>query len=333
MKECKYYQVFADYIIHHKKALLCFMTFVLITLIIFYFYQIPAEPILYAAVLCSFIGIVFVIVDSFRYYQKHQKLSDLNHVAMLSLEQLPEAKNLLEEDYQHLLHTLFQYKCAIETKSDTEKSEMIDYYTMWVHQIKTPIAAMRLLLQSESLANNELENELFKIEQYVDMVLSYLRVDAKSSDYVFTWHKMDVLIKQCIRKYSKMFILKKISLDYQPTDDQILTDEKWFCFVVEQLLSNALKYTPSGAIHIYFEEGWLFIRDEGIGIDKADLNRIFEKGFTGYNGRVNHKSSGLGLYLCKRVCDNLGHLISIDSTVGVGTTVKIDYRVKKTQYE
>lgn len=333
MKEFKYYQVFVEYLIHHKKALLCFMTFVLINLLIFYFYQIPLEPILYAAILCCFIGVLFLMVDSYRYYQKNKKITDLNQQVMLSLEQLPEAENLLEKDYQQLLRTLFQYKSDLETKNDVDKSEMIDYYTMWVHQIKTPIAAMRLLLQSDLSSNSELENELFKIEQYVDMVLSYLRVDAKSSDYVFMWHNADDLVRQCIRKYSKMFILKKISLDYKPSSSRILTDEKWFCFVVEQILSNALKYTPSGTIHIYFENSALIIKDEGIGIDKADLNRLFEKGFTGYNGRTNQKSSGLGLYLCKRICDNLGHLIAIDSAPGCGTSVSINYSIKKTQYE
>ena len=147
--------------------------------------------------------------------------------------------------------------------------------------------------------------ELFKIEQYVEMVLSYLRMEEMSSDLAFEEYQLDDIVRQAVRKYSQMFILKRIRLDFQPLQRAVLTDEKWLVFVVEQILSNALKYTKEGSISIYLttyrEKLMLAIRDTGIGISREDLPRVFEKGFTGYNGRADKKSTGIGLYLCKRL--------------------------------
>ena len=118
---------------------------------------------------------------------------------------------------------------------------------------------------------------------------------------------------------------KKISLDFQPTNYKVLTDEKWLVFVIEQLLSNAIKYTNKGKISIYpLEDKKLVIEDTGIGISKEDIPRIFDKGFTGYNGRTDKKATGLGLYLCKNILDKLSHKISIESEVGVKTKVILD---------
>ena len=322
----KYITIFLQYIYQHKKAILCFFTFVMIAITILFLYQIPLEPILYTGIICSVLGFFFLIFDSLQYYHKHQQLDYLKHQIMLSLDELPESTNLMEKDYQQLLQVLFDEKNQLITEKDNNFTEMIDYYTMWVHQIKTPIAAMRLLLQSNPTAeNSEIETELFKIEQYVEMVLSYLRLNASSTDYLFMKQDIDELIRQSVRKYARMFILKKLTLNYVPCHYQILTDEKWFCFVLEQLLSNAIKYTPSGTISIYMpKSGVLVIEDSGIGIEKSDVNRIFEKGFTGYNGHTDKKSSGLGLYLCKRVCTQLGHEISVESEVGKGTKIILD---------
>lgn len=316
-----FFSVFLSYLYQHRKAIACFITFVLIALIILLLYHIPSEPIFYVAMICIILGFLFLVVDSWYYYKKHQQLDFLKHQVMLSLEDLPKANNLIEEDYQALLQVIYDEKNHLITQQDKAYSEMIDYYTMWVHQIKTPIAAMRLLLQSESTCSNEMENELFKIEQYVEMVLSYLRIDSSSTDYVFSFHELDDLVRQSIRKYARMFILKKLTLDYHPCHYQILTDEKWFCFVLEQILSNAIKYTPSGTIKIYMIEDNLVIEDSGMGISPSDIHRIFEKGFTGYNGHDDKKSSGLGLYLCQRICKKLGHSIRVESIVGQGTKI------------
>ena len=201
----------------------------------------------------------------------------------------------------------------------------MDYYTTWVHQIKTPIASMRLTLQSEdSAAARQLFEELQRIEAYVEMVLAFLRLDSDSKDYVFCECDLDTVIREAVKKFAVQFIRKKIELRYEPANVKVLTDEKWLSFVVEQILSNSRKYTDSGSISIFVEEPLtLCIKDTGIGIAQEDLPRVFEKSYTGYNGRSDKKASGIGLYLCRRICTNLGHTIDIESYPGKGTSVRI----------
>ena len=157
------------------------------------------------------------------------------------------------------------------------------------------------------------------------MVLSYIRLGSNENDFVIKEYDLDNIVRQAIRKYAPLFIRKKINLDFQPTTYKVLTDEKWLVFVIEQLLSNAIKYTNKGKISIYpLEDKKLVIEDTGIGISKEDIPRIFDKGFTGYNGRTDKKATGLGLYLCKNILDKLSHKISIESEVGVKTKVILD---------
>ena len=219
-----------------------------------------------------------------------------------------------------------------DQENDVCLQEMTDYYTLWAHQIKTPIAAMRLLFQETP--QPELEVELLKIEQYVEMVLGYLRLGSGSTDYVFREESLDLMLRQAVRKYARLFILKKISLDFQETNRSVVTDEKWLSFVIEQLLSNALKYTPEGGqIRIYNDGETVVIADNGIGIQEEDLPRVFEKGFTGFNGRENRKSTGIGLYLCREVMDRLNHDSSISSRPGQGTLVRLDLSRKRSFVE
>ena len=213
-----------------------------------------------------------------------------------------------------------------ETADAARYREMVDYYTAWVHQIKTPIAAMRLTLQPDDTPNaRRLMSQLLRIEQYVDMVLMYLRLDEGTSDYVIRACDLDGIIRQSLRKFAGEFIDRKLTLHYEPLHLSVVTDEKWLGFVVEQVLSNALKYTPAGGrIRIYGDGETLVIADSGIRIRPEDLPRVFEKGFTGYNGREDKKSTGIGLYLCRRVMDRLNHGISIVSRPGQGTLVRLD---------
>lgn len=254
---------------------------------------------------------------------------------MLSVDHLPLSGNLLEQDYQELVHILFREKQMVQELSDEQYLDLVEYYTLWAHQIKTPIAAMGLLLNSEeSELTLELRTELQRIEQYVEMVLCYLRLDASSTDYVLRTYDLDSIVRQAVRKYAGQFIHKKLKLDYEPLNCEVLTDEKWLLFVIDQLLSNALKYTPSGSISITLEpEKTLCIRDTGIGIAPEDLPRVFDKGFTGYNGRRDKRASGIGLYLCRRIMGNLGHGLTIDSTLGEGTAVRLDLRSVKLEVE
>ena len=294
----QFLSVVCAYIKQYIKVLLLFIVFALVFCIVFSLYNLETEAIYYSIILCAFIGLIYICINFINYYKKHIQLYKLQNEISISLENLPSPKTLMEEDYTNLILNLNkEYKTYI-SKSDIAKSDMIDYYTMWVHQIKTPISAMKLLIQtSESEISSDLSSELFKIEQYVEMVLSYIRLGSNENDFVIKEYDLDNIVRQAIRKYAPLFIRKKINLDFQPTTYKVLTDEKWLVFVIE---------------------------DTGIGISQEDIPRIFDKGFTGYNGRTDKKATGLGLYLCKNILDKLSHKISIESEVGVKTKVIID---------
>lgn len=230
--------------------------------------------------------------------------------------------------YRELVERLLKERRQQRDDLMIQYQDTIDYYTTWVHQIKTPIASMGLALQKEDTEDSRrLSEDLQRIEQYVDMVLTYLRLGSQETDYVFTQVNLDRLLRDCIKKYASQFIRRHLALYYQGVDCLVLTDEKWLSFVVGQVLSNALKYTRSGSVSIYMEAPLtLCIQDTGIGISPEDLPRIFEKGYTGYNGRSDKKATGLGLYLCKQVCDRLRHSITAQSLPGEGTTIRIGLR-------
>ena len=293
--------------------------------LIFWLYGLPGEAIAYLLCLCC-IGTSFWAVLSFvRFWRKHKILRKMEEAIFVTAEDLPETTTLIEEDYQHLIQRLVRENRQQQAAADSMLEDLTSYYTLWVHQIKTPIAAMDLLLQAGPDRATEMEIELQKIAQYVDMVLQYLRLDSTAKDLVLQRCQLDAVVRQTVRKYAKLFILKKIQLVFQETKWEVLSDEKWLSFLLEQLLTNALKYTPEGGkISIFLDgETNLVIADTGIGIAPEDLPRVFEKGFTGNNGRMDKKATGIGLYLCRRVTNLLGHTISIASEPGVGTQVRL----------
>lgn len=292
--------------------------------VVFSLYELPLAPVLYGAVLSGFFGVVFIATDFVYYRRKRTALQRLADEITLSAENIPLPQNGIEEDYTKLIHTLYYSLKAAENEAAEKLSDMTDYYTMWVHQIKTPIAAMGLILQNgDSPEYSELSENLQKIEQYAEMVLCYLRLDSNSSDLVIKEYDLDSIVKQAVRKFSSQFIRRQLKLVYKPLEKTVLTDEKWLLFVIEQIISNAVKYTPSGEVEIYCEEPLtLCIRDTGIGIAPEDIPRIFEKGYTGCNGRLDKKASGIGLYLCRRICGKLGHKITAESGDS-GTVIRL----------
>lgn len=325
------FKIIKCYSKHHIKSITLFCMFSLIFGIVFSLYKLELKAVLYAILLCFSIGFVIVLIDFIKYYKHHKIMIDLKEKITISLEELPIPHNLVEQDYTELIKTIHDDKIRITYETDSSKKDMVEYYTLWVHQIKTPIAAMRLLLQSDdNTHNNELSSELFKIEQYVEMVLSYLRINNNSNDFIFKRYSLDNIVKQSVRKYAPLFVRKKLGLDFETLNCYVLTDEKWLSFVIEQILSNSLKYTNKGKISIYMTNNTtLVIEDTGIGIAAEDLPRIGEKGFTGYNGRTYKKATGIGLYLCKQILNKLSHTITIKSEVGVGTKVFIDLEETK----
>ena len=279
-------------------------------------------PLILGAVLLLVVG----AVDCVMFLKKHKELS---------YGELPTPKSLIEEDYQSIIAKLKEEAEMRASSASQDYNNMIEYYTVWAHQIKTPIAAMRLNLQSEdSESARKLMGDLNRIESYVEMVLTFLRLDSDSTDYVIKEHDLDEIIKSSVRKFSREFILKKLTLNYEPVKYKCITDEKWLEFIIEQVISNAVKYTSEGGVRIYMDEpGLLVIEDTGIGISAEDLPRIFENGYTGFNGREDKRASGIGLYLCKRISGNLGHKIYAESKVGEGTKIFLDMRAKKLDVE
>lgn len=303
------------------------LVFLGIFLIMFFLYSMPLETFLYAGILCLVVDVVFMCIAFSHYIEKYRELEQLKLQNSLEYYEPRKAEGKMEECYQKMMQKMVQQQQQLIYQKDEETTELLDYYTMWVHQIKTPIARMRLLLTEVQFEEKkEVEIALFQIEQYAEMALQSIRLFSDTTDFVLKQYSLDSIVRQAVRKHAKIFIAKKIVLDFKGCPIEVLTDEKWLLFVIEQLLSNALKYTKSGTISIYLDktkEKTLIIEDTGIGIYAEDLPRVFEKGFTGYNGREDKKSTGIGLYLCKCVLDKLTHTISIESEAGKGTKIRL----------
>jgi len=322
--------LFTKYIKQRRRIISMLILFFCIFVISFALFHLPVKAVLYPAVLCAVCGVAAVFVDFIKIKRKHEILAKIQSVSDVTAGFLPEVTDICESDYTEIIENLCEQISEFNALKSRNYEDMVNYYTVWAHQIKTPIAAMRLHLENEdSELSRKLRAQLLRIEQYVNMVLTYIRLNSESTDYVIKEYDLDTLVKQVVKKYSSEFIGRKLSLTYEPIDYKVVTDEKWLSFVVEQVMSNALKYTKTGGITISFEEGVLSIKDTGMGIAPEDLPRIFENGFTGYNGRIDKKASGIGLYLCKRICNNLGHGIEVQSVPDEGTCVKINLEREK----
>lgn len=295
--------------------------------LVYQLYDLPWEPLIYGLSICFAVCLGAASADLYHYQRRHRYLFRLRAEVGQGIPDLPKPRDLVEEDHFCLLEMLWEEKEDCLAAGRREQQEALDYYMLWTHQVKTPIAAMRLICQGEDTQmGRDLQAELFKIEQYVEMALSYVRLGSGPTDYVFRRYPLEDLVRQAVRRYASLFIQKKIKLDLMPLDSQVVTDEKWLVFVIGQILSNALKYTNRGCISIYQEgKDVLVIQDTGIGIAPEDLPRIWEKGFTGYNGREDKRATGIGMYLCKRVLENLSHTIEVTSRVGSGTKVSIGF--------
>lgn len=304
-----------------------FLSF-LASAVVFCLYSLPLEPFFYAAALVFFFGMLYFFIALAKERRKAGMREQMIREVLLEMP-LPPAETLCEEDYGTAIRLLRDELIRLRNDYTTARQDDIDYYSAWVHQIKTPIAVMRMELGgSETESARALEAELFRIEQYVDMVLTYIRLGSGSTDFVIKEYALDELIRETVRKFAPQFVAKKLHLSYEGSDTVIVTDRKWFSCILEQILSNAIKYTPSGSITIAEESGFLTISDTGIGIAPEDLPRIFEKGYTGENGRLDKRSSGLGLYLCKKAASLLQIPLSVQSTVGKGSSFSLDLREK-----
>ncbi|MGM9681295.1 MAG: sensor histidine kinase [Eubacteriales bacterium] len=300
-------------------VLICALIFTAVALLS----DLPAAELLYGGILCTVFLLILAIVGFVRFRSRHLLMVRITENLPLGLEHLPNPRDLCEEDDFQVIERLRREITAQSDRFTAKQREREDFHTVWAHQIKTPIAAMRLLMQSGEIVCPEAEGELFEIEQYVEMALGYLRTESEFTDYRICPCDLDGILRSVIHSYAGQFIRKKLSLDFRPTSLTVLTDEKWLSFVIGQILQNSLKYAPSGKVTVRSEGQNLIIEDTGIGIAPEDLPRIGQKGFTGRNGRLEQKSTGLGLYLCRIILGRLSHTLEITSTVGVGTKVII----------
>ena len=326
-----------NYIISKKNSFLMALVCSAIFAFTFWMYGITVAAVLYPALVCMVIMAAAFAIMACSEYGKWKNMQEIlqravgddsEFVKILDTAEIRKQLNTTDEMENELLEIIERLKnggMRLNDSMNMRYSDMVDYYTMWVHQIKTPIASMHLILQKEdSEDSRRLRTELFRVEQYVQMVLCFLRLDSDFTDYVIKEYRVDDIIRPAVRRLAPQFIMKKLSLEYEQTDAIVLTDEKWLGFVIEQVLSNAVKYTSAGSISIKCDGDRLVISDTGIGIAAEDLPRIFDKGYTGFNGRADRKASGIGLYLCRRILTALGHDIQISSSEGKGTEVRID---------
>lgn len=249
------------------------------------------------------------------------------------INRLPKPKSYEQVLFHDVLIHLYNEQSSKIQRLYEQKKEHEEFITSWVHQVKTPLAVSRLLMERNSSSPymdilNSLEEELDKIENYIEQALYQTKIDDFSKDYLISEVELERLVKDAVKKQAKTFINKKISIEINNTALAVTTDKKWLAFILDQILSNSLKYTSiGGKIKVYglieAKVQKLVIEDSGIGIKPEDLNRVFDKGFTGFNGRENYKSTGIGLYLSKKLARKLGHDITIKSKHGEYTKVTI----------
>lgn len=296
---------------------------------VFALYGIRMEAAWYPILITALFGMIMLAAGFVRYDKRRRNMERIlssDGIFPDAADILPKAESLEEEDYHELLGKM---EAAFRKKKgewDALRRDMDDYYATWVHQIKAPIAVMKVMLQQEDTPENrELSAELFRVEQYAEMALCYVRLGEGASDLVIQEYDLDTIIRKAVRKYAGQFIRRRIRLVYEGTAVRVITDEKWLSFIIEQLLSNAVKYTSEGSVTIAVEDGKkLSVTDTGIGISPEDMPRIFEKGYTGYNGRLDKKSTGIGLYLCRKAAEKLGHVLTAESEPGKGSRFTID---------
>lgn len=335
MKKERIGDLFRWYVREHKRGIWLLIWLGVIYGSVFYLYNVPMEAALYGTVFCTAFLLTVNVFSFWKFCRKHQKRRALIPGIEYAYREIPEADTLAEEDYQQMITDLGNHCYEQLLELEQQEQESKEYYTVWVHQIKTPIAVMRMILQEEDTRKNrELLAELFRIEQYAEMALSYIRLESSESDFVIKEYNLDDIIRQAIHRYAPQFIRRKLRLVYEPTEVKVLTDEKWLLFILEQIISNAVKYTPSGTITIrVMEDKKLSVEDTGIGIASEDLPRIFEKGFTGYNGRNDKKATGLGLNLCRKAAERLNIKITAESKPGKGSCFTLDLKERQMNIE
>lgn len=323
---------------------LSLMSFVSLIMLVGFYQLNPFNKILYTNITCFVIAALYIIIGYFyrrKFYQEMKDLIESSQEETMAI--MPDAQNNEQKLIFNILKKVNkEHAKQLETLYD-QKRDQQEFIMSWIHEVKIPIAASRLLMENSEdkttdFLTDKFEDELHKINDYVEQALYYSRIDSFSKDYFISEMNTNQLIKNSVKKYAKLFINKGIHFEMDDTEQLVQSDKKWFGFVIDQLVANALKYTDEGGrISVYFEEDSeekrLFIQDNGIGIAPEDIGRVFEKGFTGSTGRSHAKSTGMGLYLAKQLANKLGHDITIKSEVNDYTKVTIHFPKIRNYYQ
>ncbi|MDN6070847.1 MAG: sensor histidine kinase [Lactococcus plantarum] len=267
--------------------------------------------------------LMFQIAAFLRFLRLHQFLSTVE------VEMLPEFTDtrIISQDYQKIIVALDQHHRHNYQKLANFDKSLLDLITLWTHQMKVPLSALDLMVQTNRLTASDVENQVLELDNYLNILLSYLRLQDTATDFRFEDFDVADIIRTIIKKYANQFILKDLSVTVTGSY-QVTSDKKWLSVAIEQLINNAVKYTKKGSVTIILDQN-ILISDTGIGILTEDIPRIFEHGFTGFNGRKMQKSTGLGLYLTKDILNQLNFDIKITSQIDQGTEVKISQVNKK----
>ncbi|ORI79625.1 histidine kinase [Leuconostoc mesenteroides subsp. mesenteroides] len=284
-----------------------------------------------------YVGLYFLIGMTFilfwRWFQTRKILKNVLSDERLSVDNLSlPATSSAAHLYQNLLkQQAIRQKKALATQVNAMQ-DIQDYYAMWAHQIKVPLSVLDLMNQTDTIEKYETINQLLIVNQYLNMMLQFIRLKNLHQDLTFKPIHLQAIVRDVIKSYKLFFIRQNLSVSITGEDFTVVSDSKWIQFVLEQIIFNAIKYTSQGCIQVIFENHHqVVIKDTGIGIAASDLPRLFDKGYTGLNGRLENNSSGLGLFMVKQILSELGHDIKIASVVGSGTTVTIDFKQTKTQ--
>ncbi|MFT8917552.1 MAG: sensor histidine kinase [Oenococcus sp.] len=301
----------------NRLAFFSVLAFIAVMCATFYLRHVPLE-ILWSALLFGMtILILFVL---YRYYQFRRRHAE--RVRQLVPEVDLKAESLAEADMLRLLaeqKDFYEAKLARITQFD---EELTDVVSIWSHQMKVPLSVLDLMGQTGDFTTDDIKEQTFQLENYLDLLLNHLRLNHQQTDYRFTKVPLKALLQRVVRKFAPVFIRKNLRVQIDG-DAVWTTDEKWLALVLEQIISNSVKYTKSGGVVITIRPDAIQIQDTGIGILKEDLPRLFDHGFTGYNGRRFQKATGLGFFLVKEVADHLSLTVHVDSQINQGTVVTI----------
>lgn len=299
---------------------------------------------LYVIEVAVFLFLVYLTIDFLcqkNYYQKLKKIAATEGLDWVN--SLPAPNSSEQRIYHELLKTQYREINQKLSEFQAKSSEDTDFITMWVHEIKTPIAAAKLIIENSLNAPSEevlysLEDEIDKIEDFVQMTLFYSRADDFAKDYLICSTSLDKVVRECLKREYASITNKRLNLQLEQLDFLIDTDEKWLGFIIKQIVDNAVKYSyPAGKITICAEqheaETVLIIADQGPGIKAEDIRRVFDKNFTGSNGRKFEAATGFGLYLSQKIAHKLGHQIAIASDHEKGTQVSVHFPVWNDYYD